>query len=65
VRNRGFGTLHVLLLRDVFGFGYDEVAGVVGKTEGNCRQIAARARRHVMRYSRPATPSTRRPATSR
>lgn len=37
----------VLLLRDVFGFGYDEVAGVVGKTEGNCRQIAARARRHV------------------
>lgn len=37
----------VFLLRDVFGFGYDEVAEVVHKTEENCRQIAARARRHV------------------
>lgn len=30
-----------------FGFAYDEIAGVVRKTEGNCRQIAARVRRHV------------------
>ncbi len=37
----------VFLLREVFGFGYDEVAGMVQKTEDNCRQIAARARRHV------------------
>lgn len=37
----------VFLLREVFGFAYDEVAGVVHKTEDNCRQIAARARRHV------------------
>jgi RNA polymerase sigma-70 factor (ECF subfamily) len=37
----------VFLLREVFGFGYDEIAGVVHKTEDNCRQIAARARRHV------------------
>jgi RNA polymerase sigma-70 factor (ECF subfamily) len=37
----------VLLLRDVFGYGYDEIARVVGKTEDNCRQLAARARRHV------------------
>ena len=37
----------VFLLREVFGFAYDEIAGVVRKTEGNCRQIAARARRHV------------------
>ncbi len=37
----------VFLLREVFGCGYDEVAAVVGKSEDNCRQIAARARRHV------------------
>src|SRR4029450_10760497 len=35
----------VFLLHDVFGYGYDEVAGLVGKSEDNCRQIAARARR--------------------
>jgi RNA polymerase sigma-70 factor, ECF subfamily len=37
----------VFLLRDVFGYGYDEIAEVVGKSEDNCRQIAVRARRHV------------------
>lgn len=37
----------VFLLHEVFGFGYDEVAAVVHKSEDNCRQIAARARRHV------------------
>ena len=37
----------VFLLHDVFGYGYDEIAGVVGKSEGNCRQLALRARRHV------------------
>jgi RNA polymerase sigma-70 factor (ECF subfamily) len=37
----------VFLLRDVFGYGYGEVAGIVGKSEANCRQLAARARRHV------------------
>jgi RNA polymerase sigma-70 factor (ECF subfamily) len=37
----------VFLLREVFGFAYDEIAGVVDKTEDNCRQIAVRARRHV------------------
>jgi RNA polymerase sigma-70 factor, ECF subfamily len=37
----------VFLLHDVFGYGYDEVAGIVGKSEGNCRQLALRARRHV------------------
>jgi RNA polymerase sigma-70 factor (ECF subfamily) len=37
----------VLLLHDVFDYGYDEVAGIVGKTESNVRQLAARARRHV------------------
>jgi RNA polymerase sigma-70 factor, ECF subfamily len=37
----------VFLLREVFGYGYDEIAEVVDKTEDNCRQLAARARRHV------------------
>jgi len=37
----------VFLLHDVFGYGYDEVADIVGKSEGNCRQLALRARRHV------------------
>jgi RNA polymerase sigma-70 factor (TIGR02957 family) len=37
----------VLLLHDVFGYGYGEVAGVVGKSEANVRQLAVRARRHV------------------
>jgi RNA polymerase sigma-70 factor, ECF subfamily len=37
----------VFLLREVFDYGYDEIASVVGKSEENCRQIAVRARRHV------------------
>lgn len=37
----------VFLLHDVFDFEYAHIAQVVGKSEVNCRQIAARARRHV------------------
>jgi RNA polymerase sigma-70 factor (TIGR02957 family) len=37
----------VLLLRDVFAYDYREVAEIVGKSEENARQLAARARRHV------------------
>ena len=37
----------VFLLREVFEYGYDEIARVIGKTEDNCRQIAVRARRQV------------------
>jgi RNA polymerase sigma-70 factor, ECF subfamily len=37
----------VFLLRDVFDYRYDEIARVVGKTEDNTRQLAARARRRV------------------
>src|SRR6266545_4646893 len=37
----------VFLLRDVFGYGYGEIARVVDKSEENCRQIAVRARRQV------------------
>jgi RNA polymerase sigma-70 factor (ECF subfamily) len=37
----------VFLLHDVFGYGYDEVAAIVGKSEANSRQLATRARRHL------------------
>jgi RNA polymerase sigma-70 factor (TIGR02957 family) len=37
----------VFLLREVFDYPYDEIAGIVGKSEANARQLAARARRHV------------------
>jgi len=48
----------VLLLRDVFDYGYDEIAGIIGKNEDNVRQLAARARRHV-EERRPRFESTR------
>jgi len=37
----------VFMLREVFGYGYPDVARITGKTEVNCRQIFARARRHI------------------
>ncbi len=37
----------VFLLREVFDYGYDEIAGIVDRTEDNCRQLYVRARRHV------------------
>jgi RNA polymerase sigma-70 factor (ECF subfamily) len=35
------------LLHDVFGYGYDEIAATIGKSEDNCRQLVSRARRHI------------------
>lgn len=37
----------VFVLREAFDYGYDEIAGIVGKSEDNARQLASRARRHV------------------
>jgi RNA polymerase sigma factor (sigma-70 family) len=37
----------VFVLREVFGFDYDEIAGAVGKSVGSVRQVAHRAREHV------------------
>jgi RNA polymerase sigma-70 factor (ECF subfamily) len=42
----------VFLLHQVFEFGYDEVAAMVGKTEAACRKILQRARERV-RAERP------------
>jgi RNA polymerase sigma-70 factor (TIGR02957 family) len=39
----------VFLLREVFEYGYDAIAGIVGKSEAACRQLAVRARRHIER----------------
>jgi ketosteroid isomerase-like protein len=35
------------LLHDVFDYGYEDIARIVGKNEDNVRQLATRARRHV------------------
>jgi RNA polymerase sigma-70 factor (ECF subfamily) len=37
----------VFLLREVFDYPYEEIARIVGKSPDNCRQILARAHRHV------------------
>ena len=37
----------VFVLREVFGFGFAEVALAVGRSEAACRQLAMRARRHM------------------
>jgi RNA polymerase sigma-70 factor (TIGR02957 family) len=48
----------VVLLRDVFDYGYDEIARVVGKSQDNVRQLASRARAHL-EQGRPRFQSTR------
>ena len=37
----------VFVLREVFGFGFPEVASAVRRSEAACRQLAVRARRHM------------------
>jgi RNA polymerase sigma-70 factor (TIGR02957 family) len=48
----------VFMLREVFGYGYPEVARITGKTEVNCRQIFARARQRIAagRQARDSAP---------
>jgi RNA polymerase sigma-70 factor (TIGR02957 family) len=48
----------VLLLHEVFGYSYSEVAAIVGKGEDNVRQLASRARRHLQQR-RPRFQTTR------
>jgi RNA polymerase sigma-70 factor (ECF subfamily) len=47
------------VLREVFGFGFPEVASAVGRSEAACRQLVARARRH-MNAGRPRFEADRR-----
>ncbi len=37
----------MFLLREAFDHPYDEIAGIVDKTEANCRQVFSRARRRI------------------
>jgi RNA polymerase sigma factor (sigma-70 family) len=48
----------VFMLREVFGYGYPDVARATGKSEVNCRQIFARARQRIAAgaQERPAVP---------
>jgi RNA polymerase sigma-70 factor (TIGR02957 family) len=48
----------VLLLRDVFDYGYNEIAAILDKSEDNVRQLATRARRYV-EQRRPRFQTTR------
>jgi hypothetical protein len=54
----------VFMLREVFGYGYPDVARITGKTEVNCRQIFARARQRIAAggQSRAGAPSPARRA---
>ncbi|MFF7970085.1 RNA polymerase sigma-70 factor [Streptomyces sp. NPDC007905] len=49
----------VFVLREVFAFGFDEVAAAVGRSEAACRQLLVRARRH-MEAGRPRFEADRR-----
>ncbi|MEU2426112.1 RNA polymerase sigma-70 factor [Streptomyces sp. NPDC007851] len=49
----------VFVLREVFDFGFPEVASAVGRSETACRQLAVRARRH-MAAGRPRFDADRR-----
>jgi RNA polymerase sigma-70 factor (TIGR02957 family) len=48
----------VLVLHDVFDYGYPEISEIIGKSEQNVRQLATRARRHV-EQGRPRFQTTR------
>jgi len=37
----------VFVLKEVFGFGFPQIAPAVGRSEAACRQLAVRARRHM------------------
>ena len=49
----------VFVLREVFGFGFAEIASAVDRSEEACRQLAVRARRH-MEEGRPRFEADRR-----
>ena len=58
----------VFVMRDVFGFDYDEIASAVGKSTAAVRQIAHRSREHVQARRRrfePADPQQSMEVTAR
>ncbi|MFJ8526443.1 sigma-70 family RNA polymerase sigma factor [Bacillus sp. NPDC094106] len=53
----------VFILREVFGYDYDEIASIVEKSSVNCRQIFHRARKSIMDKPRASKLSTKQMAT--
>ena len=49
-----------LILHDVFGYPFAEVAEITGRTPAACRQLAAAARRRIRASQAPAAPAARR-----
>jgi Sigma-70, region 4 len=47
------------ILHDVFRYSFAEVAEIVGRTPGACRQLASSARRRIGASQAPATPAVR------
>jgi RNA polymerase sigma factor (sigma-70 family) len=45
------------ILHDVFGYSFDEVAEIVGRTPAACRQLASSARRRIRAKQASATPT--------
>jgi hypothetical protein len=54
-----------LILHDVFGYPFADVADITGRTPAACRQLATRARRRVRAAQPPATPAARQAAIVR
>jgi RNA polymerase sigma factor (sigma-70 family) len=48
-----------LILHDVFGYPFAEVAEITGRTPAACRQLASSARRRIRASQPPATPTAR------
>ena len=53
-----------LILHDVFGYPFAEVAQITGRTPAACRQLASSARRRVRAAQPPAAPRPGRPPSS-
>lgn len=48
-----------LILHDVFGYPFGEVAEITGRTPAACRQLAVSARRRIQASQGPATPTAK------
>jgi RNA polymerase sigma factor (sigma-70 family) len=51
-----------LILHDVFGYSFAEVAGITGRSPAACRQLASSARRRVRAARPPAAPASQQAA---
>ena len=54
-----------LILHDVFGYSFAEIAQIAGRTPAACRQLASSARRRIRASQPPAAPTARQAAIVR